>query len=62
MEKKESLKPRRSILGDVFARRHEIAMAHCRANGWPEDPTLLTWEQIMQIRALPEWIDATSDP
>jgi hypothetical protein len=62
-----STTPPRVVSGDEHERakiqnlidaRHAVAVAHCKANGWPADSTGLTMAQIMEIRALPEWQNA----
>lgn len=42
----------------TVSQRHAIAMAYCREQGWPEDPSELTMEQILEIRRLPAWQEA----
>jgi hypothetical protein len=49
---------RRATMQAVIDARHAVAMAHCRAKGWPEDPANLSFAQIFEIRALPEWVEA----
>jgi hypothetical protein len=62
-----SSNPPRVVSGDELERarvqriidtRHDVAEAHCKANGWPTNPSILSIAQIMEIRALPEWQNA----
>lgn len=42
----------------VIDLRQQIATDYCIKNGWPTDFEKLSFEQIMGIRALPEWVKA----
>ena len=35
--------------------RTSIAQAYCKSKCWPTELEQLTFEQILEIRALPEW-------
>jgi hypothetical protein len=48
----------RTRVQNIIDTRHAVAEAHCKANGWPTNPALLSMAQIMEIRALPEWQNA----
>lgn len=37
--------------------RNEIATTYCKVKGW--DVAELTFEQIIEIRSLPEWVAAS---
>ena len=39
----------------IITRRHHVAMDYCKKKGWPTDPESLSWDQILEIRELPEW-------
>ncbi len=47
--------PRRldGTVPDWVQKRHDIVMKHCKSTGWDIDN--LSIDQIIQIRALPEW-------
>lgn len=38
-------------------KRLKIAFDYCLKKGWPTDPVELSFEQILEIRALDEWIN-----
>ena len=42
----------------LIERRHKISVGYCERMGWPADPEKLSWDQILEIRALPEWKSA----
>ena len=42
----------------LIERRHKVSMDYCEKMGWPQNPEQLSWDQILEIRALPEWIAA----
>ena len=42
----------------LIERRHKIAMDYCEKKGWPTDFEKLSWEQVLEVRALPEWKNA----
>lgn len=42
--------------------RSDVALAHCERKGWPTDPDALSIAQVLEIRALPEWINAGTAP
>lgn len=44
----------------VLEARGAFVTAYCRSKGWPEDPDELTMEQVMEIRAQPEWKNAAA--
>lgn len=44
--------------GDLIARRDAVVAAYCAANGVAKDD--MSIEQLLEIRALPEWNDPFS--
>lgn len=42
----------------VVVARQEIASNYCESKGWPTLFENLSLDQILEIRALPEWINA----
>lgn len=46
---------------EFMAKRIAIAEKYCREKGWSTKPEELTFEQILEIRALQSWKDAGKD-
>jgi len=46
----------------IIQGRLEFSKNYCEKKGWPTEPSALSFEQIMEIREQPEWINATSIP
>lgn len=46
--------------GDLFTARDAVVTAYCEANGITKDD--ISIEQLLEIRALPEWQDPFSVP
>ena len=44
---------------NIILVRQEIAANYCNKMGWPFDPLKLTFEQIIEIRNLDEWQNAS---
>ena len=42
----------------IVKNRQQIAYDYCVKMGWPTEPTELSFEQIFEIRELPEWKNA----
>lgn len=45
-------------INKTISTRQEISLKYCKEKGWPTDPEQLSFDQILEIRALPEWIKA----
>ncbi len=52
-----STKDADSLMKAVVSRQ-QIAADYCIKKGWPTNPAELSFEQIFEIRKLPEWIEA----
>ncbi len=48
-------------MNEIIIKRIAIAEKYCREKGWPTKPEELTFEQILEIRALPSWKNASKD-
>jgi hypothetical protein len=42
---------------EIIKRRQKIAANYCQEKGWSTNPTDLSFEQILEIRAQQEWKD-----
>jgi hypothetical protein len=52
------MKMKRTI-AEVIQLRLKISKEYCEKQGWPLDPAQLSIDQILEIRKLKEWQDAT---
>lgn len=43
---------------DWMMKRAQVVSDYCEKKGWPIEPGKLSFEQILEIRATQEWIDA----
>ena len=42
---------------EIIQRRHQIVLDYCEKMGWEANPSTMTIDQIMEIRATSEWRD-----
>lgn len=49
------------IFERTIAARHAFAMKYCTEQGWPTEPTELSFQQVIEIRSQEEWKTAGSN-
>lgn len=51
----KDMKTQAEKVNELIARRGKIAKDYCVSKGWPIDPVELSFDQILEIRALDSW-------